>query len=98
MSPYPSIPEGSVFSQVIISRAHQTSMFRSLPLGFTTTRVTFDNGWMEADSSKKNTSKVDRALLPLVPAIDVDGRPLHVTVETRSGPIHAKVWQLAVWS
>ncbi len=40
--------------------------------------------------------KVDREQLPLLPAVGTDGNPVRVTVETRRGPIHAQVWQLAV--
>jgi len=39
-------------------------------------------------------SRVD--LLPLEQAVDPDGEPVVVSVETRSGPIHAKVWRMAV--
>lgn len=39
-------------------------------------------------------SRVD--LLPIESATDKHGAPITVTVETRSGPIHAKVWQMAV--
>jgi len=34
--------------------------------------------------------------LPIEPAIGVDGQPIQVSIDTRSGPIHAKVWKLAV--
>jgi starch phosphorylase len=39
-------------------------------------------------------SRVD--LLPLEPAVDPEGQPIVVSVDTRSGPIQAKVWQMAV--
>ena len=39
-------------------------------------------------------SRVD--LLPLEPAVDPDGQQIVVSVDTRSGPIQAKVWQMAV--
>ena len=35
-------------------------------------------------------------LLPIESATDNNGNPITVTVETRSGPIHAKVWGMAV--
>jgi starch phosphorylase len=34
--------------------------------------------------------------LPIEPAIDAEGKPLVVQVDTRSGPILAKVWKMAV--
>ena len=34
--------------------------------------------------------------LPIEPAVDAEGKPLVVQVETRSGLIHAKVWKMAV--
>ena len=39
-------------------------------------------------------SRVD--LLPLEPAVDPEGQPITVSVDTRSGSIHAKVWRMAV--
>ncbi|MFO0913529.1 MAG: alpha-glucan family phosphorylase [Pirellulales bacterium] len=39
---------------------------------------------------------VDTARLPLEPALTADGQPVSVSVETRSGVIHANVWQLQV--
>jgi glycogen phosphorylase len=39
---------------------------------------------------------VNSSQLPLVPAIGKDGQVVTVTVETRTGTIHAKVWKLAV--
>lgn len=40
--------------------------------------------------------RVDRERLPLLPAIDPDGRPVEVCVPTRSGEIRATVWRVAV--
>jgi starch phosphorylase len=34
--------------------------------------------------------------LPIEPAIDVHGKPVHVHMDTRSGVLHAKVWKMAV--
>jgi starch phosphorylase len=34
--------------------------------------------------------------LPIEPAIGADGHPIQVSIDTRSGPIHAKVWKMAV--
>ncbi|MBM4057861.1 MAG: alpha-glucan family phosphorylase, partial [Planctomycetes bacterium] len=39
-------------------------------------------------------TKVD--LLPIEPAIGLDGRPIMVQVDTRGGPLFAKVWKLSV--
>ena len=34
--------------------------------------------------------------LPMAPAVDVDGHPIHVTIETRTGKLVAKVWLMRV--
>lgn len=34
--------------------------------------------------------------VPMHPAVGVDGKPIMVTVDTRSGPLHAKVWRMNV--
>jgi starch phosphorylase len=34
--------------------------------------------------------------LPMVPAVGVDGKPIHVTIETRTGKLVAKVWLMRV--
>jgi starch phosphorylase len=34
--------------------------------------------------------------LPIEPALDTDGKPVTVQVDTRGGAIHAKVWKMAV--
>ena len=39
---------------------------------------------------------VDSSLLPLEPARDAHGQPVAVAIETRTGTIAARVWQLAV--
>ena len=39
---------------------------------------------------------VDRRLLPMQPATDASGRPVVVTIDTRSASIAARVWKLAV--
>jgi glycogen phosphorylase len=39
---------------------------------------------------------VDRRVLPMQPATDVAGRPVTVTIQTRSALISARVWRLAV--
>jgi starch phosphorylase len=38
----------------------------------------------------------DPAKLPLTPAQGPDGKPITVSIDTRSGPIHARVWKLCV--
>lgn len=40
------------------------------------------------------TNKPER--LPVEPALDAQGRPVEITIETRSGPIHVRCWKLAV--
>ena len=35
-------------------------------------------------------------LLPIEPALDTDGKPIMVQVDTRTGPLFAKIWKLAV--
>lgn len=49
------------------------------------------HGWQREDYLDVNSS-----LLPLAPAISKDGRPVTVSVETRTGVIYAKVWRLSV--
>lgn len=39
---------------------------------------------------------VDSSLLPLMPARDPNGQPVSVSIDTRTGTIAARVWQLAV--
>lgn len=39
-------------------------------------------------------TKVDN--LPVEPALSPDGKPVTISVQTRSGPIHARVWEAAV--
>ena len=39
---------------------------------------------------------VDRRLLPMQPATDASGKPVVVTIDTRSASIAARVWKLAV--
>jgi starch phosphorylase len=39
---------------------------------------------------------VDSRRLPIQPALDKDGEPVMVTIETRTGTIAARVWKLAV--
>ena len=39
---------------------------------------------------------VDPGKLPLVPAIGPDAKQLAVSIDTRGGPIHARVWKLTV--
>ncbi|HEV7226640.1 MAG TPA: alpha-glucan family phosphorylase, partial [Pirellulales bacterium] len=34
--------------------------------------------------------------VPMVPAVGVDGKPIHVTIDTRTGPLVAKVWLMRV--
>src|SRR5206468_4095166 len=40
------------------------------------------------------TNKPER--LPVEPALDAKGKPVEITIETRSGPIHVRCWKLAV--
>ncbi len=49
------------------------------------------SGWQEEDYID-----VDHRLLPMQPATDPDGQPVVVKIETRTGTIAARVWQLAV--
>jgi starch phosphorylase len=48
-------------------------------------------GWQREESLS-----TDVAQLPLEPALGPDGKPVHVTIETRTGVIAARVWRLAV--
>lgn len=40
--------------------------------------------------------KVDPSELPFTPALGTNGEPIEVSIETRTGTIHAKVWRVAV--
>lgn len=50
-----------------------------------------DTGMQRETNLDVNTSQ-----LPITPAIGEDGQAVTITVETRTGTIHAKVWKLAV--
>src|SRR5206468_4877464 len=39
---------------------------------------------------------LDSRLLPIQPAVNADGEPVMVTIETRTGTIAARVWKVAV--
>jgi starch phosphorylase len=47
-------------------------------------------------SQVEDYREVNSALLPLEPAADAAGRPVAVRIETRTGPISARVWKLKV--
>jgi glycogen phosphorylase len=49
------------------------------------------SGWQQEEYSP-----TDLTQLPLEVAISKNGRPVVVSIETRRGPIHAKVWRAAV--
>jgi starch phosphorylase len=49
------------------------------------------NGWQQEDYFQTNINH-----LPMKPAIGTNGEPVSVEIETRSGWIRAKVWQLKV--
>ncbi len=48
-------------------------------------------GWQEEDYLD-----LDHRILPMKPALDPEGQPIQVKIETRTGTIFARVWQLAV--
>ncbi len=48
-------------------------------------------GWQEEDYLD-----LDHRILPMKPALDPTGQPVFVKIETRTGTIAARVWQLAV--
>jgi starch phosphorylase len=48
-------------------------------------------GWQ-----REETLEADVGQLPLELALGEDGLPAHVTIETRTGPIAARIWKLAV--
>ncbi|MCB0360463.1 MAG: alpha-glucan family phosphorylase, partial [Bdellovibrionales bacterium] len=61
----------------------------------------YDHGYfrqhLNADGMQEEEYlQVDRDRLPLSPAIGRDGNPVRISVQTRSGQIHAQVWQVAV--
>jgi len=49
------------------------------------------NGWQQEEYLETDVSQ-----LPMEVAIGKNGRPVTVQIETRGGPIHAKVWRVAV--
>ncbi len=61
----------------------------------------YDQGYfrqrLDADGmQQEDYLQVDREQLPMLPAVGTDGNPVRVKVETRSGDIHAQVWQVNV--
>jgi starch phosphorylase len=57
--------------------------------GYFRQRLDLD-GWQHEDYIN-----VDHRLLPIRPAI-ADGQPVNISIDTRTGAIHARVWQLSV--
>jgi starch phosphorylase len=57
--------------------------------GYFRQRLDLD-GWQHEDYIA-----VDHRVLPLRPALGADG-PVHIAIDTRTGPIHVRVWQLEV--
>lgn len=49
------------------------------------------NGWQQEEYLQTDVSQ-----LPMEPAIGLDGAPVTVQIETRGGPIRAKVWRMQV--
>jgi starch phosphorylase len=49
------------------------------------------NGWQQEEYIKTDVSR-----LPLEPAVDVNGQPVHILIETRHGRLSARVWKLMV--
>src|ERR1700722_19212007 len=49
------------------------------------------SGWQQEEYLTTDTSR-----LPMEPAIGIDGHPVMVQIETRGGPVRAKVWQMKV--
>jgi starch phosphorylase len=49
------------------------------------------NGWQQEEYIETDVSQ-----LPMEPAIGKNGQPVAVAIETRSGPIRAKVWRMKV--
>lgn len=58
--------------------------------GYFSQRVDKD-GWQQEDYVESKTSN-----LPMRPAVDRDGKPVKVSVQTRSGSIYATVWRIDV--
>lgn len=50
----------------------------------------------ETGMQRETNIDVNTSQLPLIPAIGKNGKAVTITVETRTGTIHAKVWKLAV--
>jgi len=49
------------------------------------------DGWQE-----ERYTNLDKSILPLKPVLDREDKPLIVSVETRTGPLSARVWQIMV--
>jgi starch phosphorylase len=49
------------------------------------------NGWQHEEYLQ-----VDRRLLPIQPALNDEDKPLTIKIETRTGPIAARVWKVSV--
>ena len=49
------------------------------------------NGWQQ-----ETYTKLDHGSLPITPAVDQSGKPILISVDTRSGKIFARVWHVAV--
>ena len=49
------------------------------------------DGWQEESYSDNNPE-----LLPIEPALGLDGRPIRISIDTRVGVLHAKVWRAEV--
>ncbi len=61
----------------------------------------YDHGYFRQRLNKEGWQvedylQVDHELLPITPAVDRQGRPIALSIATRSGAIHAKVWQVQV--
>ena len=80
----------------ITSRARRISAFRSSASACTTTRDTSGSGWTATAGSTRSTSTSTAALLPIQPGRSDGGEPVMVSIETRTGTIFARVWQLSV--
>jgi starch phosphorylase len=50
-----------------------------------------DNGWQQETYTDLKISK-----LPIEPAFRSDGKPVLISVDTRGGKIHARVWKISV--
>ena len=91
-----SIREAWAFCRATTSRAPRTKAFRSLVSACTTTRDTSGNVWIRTVGSTKTISTSIAETFRFNRPPGRDGRPVVVSIDTRTGRVSARVWKLSV--